>query len=556
MDSSLINGLQILPDWQQFFNYPTGKTLGLISSAQNLGALAGLPLTPFASDHLGRRGALFMGSLIMLAGVAVQFTAYNVRMFIAARVIIGFGLTFCTNAAPLLLLELSYPTQRGKITSIYNSSWYLGSILSAWVCFATFSAKDTLGAQWSWRIPTLLQAVFPLIQVCLVWFIPESPRYLVNKGLESRAAEILAKYHANGGDASRDPLVVFEMAQIRHAIRVEEHINKTTTWWTLFATPGNRKRMRIIIAIAIFSQWSGNGLVSYYINLVLEGVGITDVRAKAAINGGLQIFNLFIALSAAMLVDWLGRRTLFIISNSGMLVAFGLWTITEALFNALHKTAAAKATIPLIFLFYLFYDIAYTPMLVAYTLEILPYKIRAKGFALMNLTVFLTIAFNQFINPWLLDLIGWWYYIVYCGWLILELLFVLRYIVETKGRTLEETAAIFDGELELERDLVVLGGEVATAVSLNGITTNPRLTQSPHQTTEAMPPLDRDGKADAHADYFGTEGSRYTDDVISRTDSEIDEKLIQFSPTSATFNQRRSESSGTHDDFRGKGFSL
>lgn len=79
-------------------------------------------------------------------------------------------------------------------------------------------------------------------------------------------------------------------------------------------------------------------------------------------------------------------------------LAFGMWTITEALFNALHKPAAAKgcfhswpvpfayfflATIPLIFLFYLAYDIAYTPLLVAYTLEILPYKIRAKGFALM-----------------------------------------------------------------------------------------------------------------------------------------------------------------------------
>lgn len=87
MDSSLINGLQILPAWQQFFNYPEGKTLGLINSAQNIGALVGLPFTPFASDHLGRRGALFMGSLIMLAGVVIQFFAFNVKMFIAARVV-------------------------------------------------------------------------------------------------------------------------------------------------------------------------------------------------------------------------------------------------------------------------------------------------------------------------------------------------------------------------------------------------------------------------------------------------------------------------------------
>jgi hypothetical protein len=153
-------------------------------------------------------------------------------------------------------------------------------------------------------------------------FIPESPRYLVSKGLEGQASRILAKYHANGGD-ERDPLVMFELAQIRHALRMEEESHKTTTWRSLVATKGNRKRMLIIVAIAIFSQWSGNGLVSYYINLVLEGVGITSTETKAAINGGLQIYNFAIAVVAAMLVDKLGRRTLFLISNSGMLVGKG-----------------------------------------------------------------------------------------------------------------------------------------------------------------------------------------------------------------------------------------
>ena len=65
---------------------------------------------------------------------------------------------------------------------------------------------------------------------------------------------MLSKYHANGND-KRDPLVMFEMAQIRHALRIEEEINRSTTYWSLFATSGNRKRMRIIIGIAVFSQW-------------------------------------------------------------------------------------------------------------------------------------------------------------------------------------------------------------------------------------------------------------------------------------------------------------
>lgn len=89
---------------------------------------------------------------------------------------------------------------------------------------------------------------------------------------------------------------------------MERELSQSSSYLTLFSTPGNRKRMRIIIALALFSQWryvgyetlvsgytdsdrlaSGNGLVSYYINLVLEGVGIVDTSTKAAINGGLQV---------------------------------------------------------------------------------------------------------------------------------------------------------------------------------------------------------------------------------------------------------------------------
>ncbi|KAF8910671.1 hypothetical protein CPB84DRAFT_1764320 [Gymnopilus junonius] len=444
IDSSLVNGLQILPGWQSYFHFPKGRTLGLINSAQFLGNLTGLPFTAFLSDTLGRRTALFIGSLLMCLGVGLQAAAWNVAMLIGARYTIGVGLSFCQNASPLLLIELSYPTHRGKITSLFNSSWYLGSIISAWVCFGAFiGAGDS---QWSWRVPTLVQGNMSL-----------------SKGRESKAAAVLTKFHANGGD-SHDPLVAFEMAQIRHAIRMEEDINRSTSFLSLFSTPGNRKRMMLVMSIAVFSQWSGNGLVSYYINIILEGVGVHDVKTKSIINGCLQIFNFVIAMGAAMLVDRAGRRPLFILSNSGMLATFCAWTVTTALYNTIHNAAAARATIPMIFLFYFFYDLAYTPLLVAYTLEILPFRIRAKGFAIMNLTVMATLAFNEFVNPWALDAISWWYYVVYCGWLILELFFVVFFIVETKGRTLEETAALFDGD-DQQQDIAVMGGQAADMTS-------------------------------------------------------------------------------------------
>lgn len=85
-------------------------------------------------------------------------------------------------------------------------------------------------------------------------FVPESPRFLVAKGMESKAAKTLAKYHANSGD-EHDPLIVFEMAQIRHALKLEKEIKENSSFWQLWTRPGNLKRLRIIVAIAMFSQW-------------------------------------------------------------------------------------------------------------------------------------------------------------------------------------------------------------------------------------------------------------------------------------------------------------
>lgn len=230
-------------------------------------------------------------------------------------------------------------------------------ISAAWICFGAYArAGNTI---WSWRVPALAQAVAPLLQIVIIWFLPESPRFLVSQGLESTAAKTLARFHTPNND-ERDPLVRYEMAQIRHALKLEKETNRLS-YLALFNTPGNRKRMRIIIGLAVFSQWSGNGLVSYYINLVLEGVGITNPVTKAGINGGLQLFNLIVAVSGAMLVDKVGRRTLFIFSNVGMLISmsppynrvhkshfsksvFTGWTATTAVFQTTSNSSASTAT--------------------------------------------------------------------------------------------------------------------------------------------------------------------------------------------------------------------
>ncbi|KAF8527613.1 hexose transporter [Hysterangium stoloniferum] len=458
-DGSMMNGLLSLSIFEDQFNHPSGGKLGLFNAIQNIGSLGALPFAPFVTDWFGRRKAILLGAVIMCFGAGVQAGARNLGMFIAARLVIfptssviiqltllpfsfcmGFGLAFAANAAPLLISEIAYPTQRAQLTSTYNSLWYSGAIVAAWTTFGTFFIKNS----WSWRIPSALQALPSVLQVLLIWFAPESPRWLISKDRDAEAREILAYYHARGN--TNDPLVEFEFNEIKEAIRIDREVAANVGYRSLFATPGNRRRMRIIIALAFFSQWSGNGLVSYYLNQVFDTIGITDNTTQLLINGILQIWNLAWALGASALCDKAGRRKLFLSSCAGMLVFFVMQTVCSAQFALTGSKQAAYAVIAFIFLFFASYDIAFSPLPVAYSVEILPYAIRAKGFNILNFTISVAIIFNQYVNPIALKAIGWKYYIVYDCWLAFQLVYCYLFVVETKNHTLEETAMIFDGE--------------------------------------------------------------------------------------------------------------
>ncbi|KAG8997888.1 hypothetical protein FRB94_007391 [Tulasnella sp. JGI-2019a] len=439
-DGSMMNGLQTLSQWKSAFNNPSGGMLGLLNCIQTIGALIATPLAPYATDGLGRRFPILGGAALMIVGTIIQTTSHSVGQFIGARFLIGFGLTFAANAAPLLTTELAYPSQRAPLTSMYNSLWYSGAIIAAWTTYGSFRIPSS----WSWRLPSALQGLPSIAQILLMWFCPESPRWLINKGRDADALRTLAYYHANGND--QDPLVQFEYNEIKEAIALDRAAAEQVSWGDLFKTPGNRRRMRIIIALAFFSQWSGNGLVSYYLNKVMDSIGITDVSTQNLINGILQIYNLIVAVTAGLLCDRVGRRTLFLVSNVGMLLFFTCQTITSARYAITGNHAAANGVIAFIFLFYGAYDLAYTPLIVSYTVEILPYQLRAKGFTVFNFAISLSLIFNQYANPIALNALEWKYYIVYCVFLLFELIFMWFFIIETKNRSLEETAAIFDGE--------------------------------------------------------------------------------------------------------------
>ncbi|MCJ1442306.1 MAG: hypothetical protein MMC23_002799 [Stictis urceolatum] len=448
-DGSMVNGLQTLPQWQAYFDNPSGSLLGLFSCIMSVGSICAIPFVPYIADGLGRRMGVMIGCVIMCLGVALQTISINFRMFIAARFFIGFGVAIAHGASPLLITELAHTQHRAIFTTIYNTTWYIGSIVAAWLTFGTFK----IGSAWAWRTPSLVQAFPSLLQISFVWFVPESPRYHIAKGRYEKAHQVLADCHANGN--LNDEVVLLEMQEIRDTLKMEQEF-ESNSWSELWRTKGNRHRLLILLSAGFFSQWSGNGIVSYYLAIVLKQIGITDPVTQQVINGVLQIVNLIVAVLMCFFVDKVGRRPLFIFSTAGMLVCFIIETICSAQFALHGNHAAANAVVAFIFLFFVAYNSAWSGLLVGYCVEILPYNIRAKGMTVMFLSVDIALFFNQYVNPIALDNIGWKYYIVYCVWLAVELTVVYFFYIETRNTPLEEIAKHFDG------DNAVVGGAAAT----------------------------------------------------------------------------------------------
>ncbi|KAI6383080.1 hypothetical protein MCOR25_000268 [Pyricularia grisea] len=447
-DGMLLNSIQNFDSWRDQFgiardsDMSTYGLLGFLVALYQIGSVVSIPIVPFVLDRWGRKWPIIIGAVITTGGAVLQAFCHTLPQFMGGRFLLGFGNSFSQMASPMLLTEIAHPQHRARLTTVYNCLWNVGAVLVAWTAFGT----DTLNNEWSWRIPAFLQSIPSIIQLLGIYWVPESPRFLIANDRDDEALQILAKYHANGD--TQNATVQFEFREIRETIKMEQAANKHSSYMDFFRTPGNRYRLMILISLGLFSQWSGNAIISNYSAILYENAGITDSTARLGLSAGNSMLAVVVSITCAMLVDRFGRRPIFLIATGGMLGTLIIWCLSCGLYEE-HRTAGSDmALVFFIWLFGVFYAIAWSGLLIGYALEILTYQLRAKGMMVLNLVIQLALTFNNLANAPALKHFEnhtWKLYLIYTFWVAFEFAFVFWKYVETRGPTLEELAKVIDG---------------------------------------------------------------------------------------------------------------
>jgi hypothetical protein len=286
--------------------------------------------------------------------------------------------------------------------------------------------------------------------------IPESPRFLIAKDRHDEALNVLAKYHANGN--VNHPTVQFEYREIRETIKAEQMADNTSSYIDFIKTKGNRYRLIVLFSLGIFSQWSGNGVVSNYSSVLYRNAGLESEQDRLIITAGKTILDMAVSIGCALFVDRLNRRFSFLFATGGMFLVLIFWTLTCGLYEQHKAPGANNAMIFLVWLHGVFYSTCWSGLLIGYAVEILPYSLRAKGLMILNISVQIALLLNNYLNPLAFDawqnsdpdeIYGgntWRLYLIYTIWVFGEVVFIYFMYVETRGPTLEEVAKVIDGD--------------------------------------------------------------------------------------------------------------
>ncbi|KAL5423337.1 hypothetical protein PMIN06_005816 [Paraphaeosphaeria minitans] len=440
VDWAVIGGLNAFESWHTYFGFGTaGSTFATLNALMRIGTIAGSPFLAL-SDVIGRRGVMFVGNALTVLAALLQGLATGMPMFMTGRFILGFGSTLVASCSPQYMAEIAPVHLRGRLVGIMGATFHIGSIImdAALIGFSQMPGNK------AWRIPLLLEAIFPAIVVVLIYFtIPESPRYLVKKGRIQDAKNVIAKYQTTS-QSTDEPIVGMVVAQIEESLESTRTGFKQSWNFAVFFTKVVRYRLLVLILYSAFQSWNGGGIVSYYLTPALETIGIHDEIPQLGINLGLVITYTVFTLLGSFIIDFWKRRTLIF---SGLVTIIAMQTcaiITSWRYNASPSKATAGLTILWMFLFQCFSATFIATMHNLYPVEVLSLNLRSKGmgfYGLIQGACGVVEAYGISIG---IEKVGYKIWVVYIAYNTVQLGLSYFIFPETAGLSLEEIDSIFE----------------------------------------------------------------------------------------------------------------
>ena len=416
--------------------------LGLVTGSAVLGCILGPFVGAWLCDAIGRKSTMIAASVLlavsavvtavpdMLPGTSVGATILVFNVF---RAVGGLGVGLCSIASPMYIAETAPPARRGGLGLMYQLAIVVGHITAPAIAYLVVSLlpKTDGVAQVAWQQPWrwmfASETVCVLLFVSFVFSLPQSPRWLAEKGRYDEALDVLTR--VDGPEYARQ-----EIAEIRSSLEQE-----TGRWGELFA-PGMRYALLIGILLAFFNNWTGWSVMGGYVPMLFEMSGLED-RARAilqfAVTYGMMGLMTVVSL---VLMDRVGRRPLWLFAS----LLMGAITCAAGLVFHFHLTGIIVLIV--VMLCTVPHGIALGGIPWLMMSELFPTRLRAKAVSITTTFLWVTIFSGAYLFPALTtaaeNLVGsmggvFWLFTIIC---VVSFLFGVFMMPETKGRTLEEIA--------------------------------------------------------------------------------------------------------------------
>ncbi|KAL0944927.1 hexose carrier protein [Colletotrichum truncatum] len=459
-DSGIIGSVISLPTFKERFSTPDANTVGGIVSSFQGGAILGTIINMIGADWAGRRNTIFAGSVVSTLGCAIQAGSINIPMLIVGRFIAGVAVGMLTATIPMYASELSEAKYRGMLAGLLQWMLSWGFFVAQWLGYGCSHSKT----EFSWRFPLAFQTVPSLTLMAGIYFLQESPRWLVEKERIEEARAALQRLRRGQDEAA----IEAEFNDIHQTIVADRDIAKVS-WKSIITKPSWRRRLLLGCGVQAFGQLSGINVINYYGPIIYSLLGIENQESLmiTGISGALSIVYCSIGL---YLLDRVGRVKPLIGSAIGMGLCLLVNAVQAQYFNE-ENSNQLRSMVAMNFLFSFFF----TPVGIiswVYPAEIFPIQARALGNAITTFTNWtLNLVFAQF-SPLALDAVRFRYFYAFFVFNLVATVAYFFFYPETKQRTLEQMDELFGDAIvdhhttihEKNKDLVVDDAEVADKI--------------------------------------------------------------------------------------------